>query len=167
MDDPGRPKPRLPFRPTKPRIQPDFRPREMVPAAEPALRNPLIRMRRTNWSRYSPVTLFFTFIFLLLAPAAFVAIGNEKAALFFVALFLALSALFGALGVLFSLLSPPRFFNSTWLIVLLGNALGPIALAAGLTLYLIKEKESPDSSTSPRASSHQPVPGLLAPARHT
>lgn len=137
-DDSSSPRPRLPYRPTSPRPQ-NFRPREMVPSFEE--RRTFSEFRPGILGRYCPLALIVTFGFLFLWRASLIAIGNESAADLFGYTFLGLATLTGLIGVIFGILSPPRHFETTWLLTILGNALGPLALIAVIVVNVIKEKE--------------------------
>lgn len=144
--DESHPKPRLPHRPTGLQPKQEFRPRAM-----PVTFNERVsegRPRRV-WARYCPLTLIATFFFLVLWRAALLAIGDETAADVFGYTFLGLATLVGSLGMIFGLLSPPRHFESTWLLQIMGNALGPLALAAVIVFNVVKEKDEKVSGGNP------------------
>ena len=145
MDEPSQPKPRLPHRPTGLPPKQEFRPRAMPAIFEERVSEG--RPRRV-WSRYCPLTLIATFFFLVLWRAALLAIGDETAAHVFGYTFLGLATLAGSLGMIFGLLSPPRHFESPWLLQILGNALGPLALAAVIVFNIVKEKDEKSSGES-------------------
>lgn len=160
MEENGPLKPRQPFRPTKPRVQGDFRPREMAPAF--VERKPLEGFRPSTLGRYSPLMLILTFVFVVMGLGSLVLIGHPDAALVFAYGFFGLAAVTGLVGMIFSLLSKPRFFEMTWLILILANAAGPVTLAGFIAFNIYKEQKQQQEAESSRASIIWAAPDVRA-----
>lgn len=140
MDEPNRPKPRLPLRPSETGPRKEFRPRAAAPAFEARASHEPVR--RTVWSKYCPLTFTAAIAMLVLAGLSKLAIGEPDAAVVFKYIFLSLGTLAGGTGFVFALIGPPRRIDSMWWLLLFGHALVPVVFVLAIVRDVTEEESS-------------------------